>query len=107
MSPPLLGLPDSLLDCCATYNPRTARKTIFEAWRSECAYCGQPGAHTLDHVQPKSKGGLNEAKNLIPACCRCNGHKGSKDVKDWYESQSFFSLVRWQKIQEWRERPWI
>ena len=107
MTATLLGLPDRLLDCCATYNPRTVRKTIFEAWNSECAYCGGEGADTLDHIRPKFKGGLNEARNLIPACRKCNGNKGSKDLRDWYESQSFFCEYRLQRIQRWQESPWI
>lgn len=33
---------------------------------------------TIDHVIPKSKGGLDRLNNLVPSCNRCNTKKGSK-----------------------------
>src|SRR6476661_6825809 len=40
-----------------------------------CAYCGK-AAHTIDHVQPKSRGGADSWENLVAACLRCNNVKG-------------------------------
>ncbi len=49
-----------------------------------CAYCGasvEQGAQlTLDHVKPVSKGGCNDASNLVTCCSRCNSARGSRPV---------------------------
>ena len=43
----------------------------------KCAYCGKP-ATTVDHIQPKSKSGLNDWLNLVAACLKCNGRKANR-----------------------------
>jgi 5-methylcytosine-specific restriction endonuclease McrA len=45
-----------------------------------CQYCGEcPGRHllTVDHVIPRSRGGVHDWTNLVTACTRCNQKKGS------------------------------
>ncbi|NJN83973.1 MAG: HNH endonuclease [Caldilineaceae bacterium] len=45
-----------------------------------CQYCGEsPGRiHlTVDHVVPRSRGGIHDWENLATACKRCNQKKGS------------------------------
>lgn len=51
-----------------------------------CVYCGRRpeqirggkhGAMTLEHIQPRSKGGGNGWENLAPACYTCNGRRSS------------------------------
>jgi hypothetical protein len=46
------------------------RQHIFDFWGNKCAYCreslGRSG--TMDHVRPKSKGGVTRRSNLV-ACC--------------------------------------
>jgi hypothetical protein len=50
-----------------------------------CAYCGdavEEGAKlTLDHVKPHSKGGTNDATNLVTACLKCNSARGNRPWK--------------------------
>lgn len=44
-----------------------------------CVYCAEELAldvATLDHVYPVSRGGANDAGNLVSACARCNRMKG-------------------------------
>jgi hypothetical protein len=47
-----------------------------------CAYCCtsiEDGAKlTLDHLQPHSKGGSNNATNLVTCCHRCNSSRGNR-----------------------------
>jgi len=44
-------------------------------------YCGSGQDLTVDHVKPVSKGGLWDWSNLVTACNKCNGKKGSKTLK--------------------------
>jgi hypothetical protein len=76
------------------------RASIFEYWASCCAYCSEP-ADTLDHVLPRLKGGLTVAQNLVPACRRCNGAKGSDNWREWFAAQSWFCPKRAALIDEW------
>ncbi len=46
-----------------------------------CRYCGTRSALTIDHVVPLSKGGKWVWENLVTACTKCNGKKGSKSLK--------------------------
>ena len=76
------------------------RASIFEAWASCCAYCDQP-ADTLDHVLPRLRGGLTVAANLVPACRRCNGAKGSTDWQQWFADQAWHCIKREARIAGW------
>jgi hypothetical protein len=76
------------------------RKRIFEAWAGRCAYCADL-ADTLDHVLPRSRGGLTVAANLVPACRRCNGAKGSTDWREWFEAQAWHCPEREGRIDGW------
>jgi len=52
-----------------------------------CCYCGEgieDGAKlTLDHVLPVSKGGSNDAANLVTCCHRCNSSRGTRPVAEF------------------------
>ena len=52
-----------------------------------CAYCGEgieeDAKLTLDHLDPYTNGGNNEAKNLITACHRCNSSRGKRPWKEF------------------------
>lgn len=65
--------------------PRAARavsrKGILLRDANICQYCErrfQPGNLTMDHVNPRSRGGLNSWENLVAACFRCNNKKGDR-----------------------------
>ena len=57
---------------------------IFEKEDGHCVYCqkqlawknygenGRRGSWHVDHSRPKSKGGTNYLRNLVPACIDCN-----------------------------------
>jgi hypothetical protein len=76
------------------------RAGIFAHWAHQCAYCSQP-ADTLDHVVPRSAGGLTVAENLVPACRRCNGAKSSADWREWFTAQSWHCPDRALRIDGW------
>ena len=65
----------------------------------QCAYCGNNGKITIDHVVALSRGGLDAAVNIIPACVKCNSSKNARAVEKWYKSQDFFNEARWLMIQ--------
>lgn len=47
-----------------------------------CGWCGatvEDGVKlTLDHLKPNSKGGTNDATNLVTCCHRCNSSRGNR-----------------------------
>lgn len=58
----------------------SARERIFARDEYRCAYCAgvfPPEQLSLDHVQPRMRGGDNSDGNLVTACKPCNGRKGS------------------------------
>ena len=49
-------------------------------------YCGEqflPEALTVDHVQPKMRGGDGSGGNLVTACGGCNARKGGLRLADF------------------------
>ena len=50
-----------------------------DGWR--CAYCSK-AANTIDHVQPKSKGGTDSWENLVACCFRCNNQKSDRTLHE-------------------------
>lgn len=46
-----------------------------------CGYCGGYG-DTVDHIHPRSRGGLDKWNNLITACGPCNRAKGSRTLDE-------------------------
>lgn len=64
----------------ANFDPEALRLRIL--WRDgyRCVYCGQelPGeALTLDHVQPRMRGGDRSEGNIVAACRPCNAEKAA------------------------------
>jgi len=58
---------------------RGRRQRILEAYGFRCVYCGAilPADRlTLDHVEPKVKGGDRSDGNLVACCVPCNTAKG-------------------------------
>jgi 5-methylcytosine-specific restriction endonuclease McrA len=53
------------------------RRAVLERDGHRCVYCERT-ADTIDHVQPRSRGGRNEWSNVVAACARCNHRKGDR-----------------------------
>lgn len=57
------------------------RRNIYRHYRNRCCYCGRhyPSSElNLDHVVPRSRGGLTDWSNIVTACIPCNLRKGSR-----------------------------
>jgi len=60
------------------------RRNIFARDRNHCQYCGRhyPTSElSLDHVIPRSMGGLSVWENIVCACTKCNVKKGGRTPK--------------------------
>lgn len=58
-----------------------SRRNLFQRDRFMCQYCGiQPGSEelTIDHVMPRSRGGLTTWDNCVLACVECNKRKADR-----------------------------
>ena len=63
---------------------------VYEKTDGYCYYCGKRlslknhgrfgnrGAWEIDHSNPKSKGGTDYLRNLVPACVACNRNKSAR-----------------------------
>ncbi|MCK6626080.1 MAG: HNH endonuclease [Anaerolineae bacterium] len=57
------------------------RRGVLARDHYTCQYCGAMPARkdlTMDHVLPRSRGGKTTWENVVTACDRCNGRKGSR-----------------------------
>ena len=58
-----------------------SRRGVLRRDGYRCAYCKR-AANTVDHVQPKSRGGNDSWENLVACCLRCNNKKGDKTLAE-------------------------
>lgn len=70
-----------------------------------CAYCGKSlERFQQDHFIPLSQGGEYTAKNIVPACKKCNCSKHTSSFEEWYRRQSFYTPERKAFILDYIER---
>jgi 5-methylcytosine-specific restriction endonuclease McrA len=63
------------------HNIKFNRKNILARDNNTCQYCGKryPSSFlSIDHVVPKSRGGVSAWNNVVTACHICNTRKGGK-----------------------------
>ncbi len=58
-----------------------SRRGVLRRDGYRCAYC-QKSANTIDHVQPKSRGGKDTWENLVACCLKCNNTKSDKTLAE-------------------------
>jgi 5-methylcytosine-specific restriction endonuclease McrA len=62
-----------------------SRKNILLRDRYTCQFCGHrftAAELTLDHVQPRSRGGRSTWENLVASCYACNNRKGDRTPEE-------------------------
>ena len=60
---------------------RFSRFNVFARDKNTCQYCGRRFSRNelnLDHVLPRSQGGLSTWTNIVCSCLRCNRVKGGR-----------------------------
>ncbi len=72
---------------------KSRRQLIRERDGFCCVYCGTTevdvsSALTLDHVQPRSKGGTNALDNQVYCCHACNEFKG-----EYWQTEPYLRLL--------------
>tara|TARA_B100002019_G_scaffold224807_1_gene197764 strand:- start:286 stop:657 length:372 start_codon:yes stop_codon:yes gene_type:complete len=80
---------------------RIWKNAIKEKWNWKCAYCDSDKNLTLDHVIPRSLGGIDATPNVVACCESCNHDKSHNKWDEWYKKQDFFNIKRYRKILEW------
>ena len=78
------------------------REEVFRRDDYRCVYCGESfGAEalTVDHVQPRVRGGDNTPGNVVTACGGCNTAKGHRKLAEYLLAEptartNFFALAR-------------
>ena len=66
-------------------NRAVSRKSIFLRDRYSCQYCHavlMPKQLTLDHVNPRSRGGGNTWENMVSCCYPCNNRKADRTPQE-------------------------
>jgi hypothetical protein len=91
-----------LEDLCPKLRNRRWRKSVHEFTANSCIYCGK-NSESIDHVIPRSRGGLSTTDNCVPACLSCNGSKTDNDAFEWYRKQRFYDPRRSMAIRAWTE----
>jgi 5-methylcytosine-specific restriction endonuclease McrA len=57
------------------------RRAVFARDGGRCVYCRAP-ATSLDHVVPRSRGGMHTWENVVSCCRRCNHTKADRGITE-------------------------
>ena len=66
-------------------SPPLCRSNVLARDNFQCQYCAKELSHreaTLDHVHPRSKGGLTTWENVVSCCHECNRRKGGRTPEE-------------------------
>jgi len=64
---------------------RFSRMNIFLRDKNTCQYCGQNMSRkdlNIDHVIPRSRGGVSSWENVVCSCLECNRKKGGRTPEE-------------------------
>ncbi len=91
-----------LEDLCPKLGDRRWRQSLHKFTGKNCIYCGRT-SESIDHVVPRSQGGLSITENCVPACLSCNGDKSDAEAFYWYRRQRFYDPRRAMALRAWRD----
>ncbi len=87
---------------------KSARKSVLKRDKYTCRACGHfdPSGNglTIDHMNPRSRGGTNNQWNLQVLCEPCNQLKGDRIMPEWIdlmespEFEAHLAKLRTQRI---------
>jgi 5-methylcytosine-specific restriction endonuclease McrA len=96
-------------------NPSPSEKEVGDIWSffdSRCAYCGKKLDKSrreghIDHLIPKSVGGVNHISNRVLACGTCNGDEKrdahwAEFIIDKYSKNRAMVKLRIARIKTWQ-----
>ena len=70
------------------FQERSYSAVKFISDNTHCYYCGDAldeYSRTIDHILPKSKGGVLSKKNKVYSCMQCNQIKGDKTPDEFLD----------------------
>jgi len=88
------------------YKDKRLLNSILERENYKCFYTGRNISKTnchLDHVIAKSKGGINNYRNIVATCYDANSMKNDKDVNDFARErykEGIISLAEFKALEE-------
>jgi 5-methylcytosine-specific restriction endonuclease McrA len=83
--PEVIVITDYIRNEKKTRKLRFSRQNVFRRDSYSCQYCGKKCSKkelTIDHINPKSKGGPTSWINITSACFKCNIKKADRTPKE-------------------------
>jgi 5-methylcytosine-specific restriction endonuclease McrA len=79
------------------HTPSWSKKGLRRRDGGLCGYCSRH-ANTVDHIVPRSRGGLTTWENTVLACGACNGRK-----RDRTPGEAGMRLLSAPRVPRWSE----
>lgn len=83
-----------------TCNDANLRQALREMYDCKCQYCEADNANSIDHIQPRVKGGTHSWGNVTLACGPCNSAKNAGDLPDAFAKVAFRAVRLADKLQK-------
>lgn len=81
------------------YSIKEFRHLIFKRDKNKCHYC-ESKANTIDHVIPKSKGGISSFENYVACYNECNQLKRNFSLETFLYSYDSFNKLYQKEITQ-------
>jgi hypothetical protein len=72
-----------------SHSSTNKRRRIYISQDGVCYYCGRKTVFeyfTIDHLNPKCRGGSNKNDNIVGCCDNCNRSKGNMNLVEFVET---------------------